>query len=240
MDCFFEAVASVWMCTRAKFMPSLSMNEVASAEESLYMCKNNLSQKIKEFEDIVSVLDKEIIKAKKMNDIPTVRLKLHERKRYCCRIEKTKNGLCMVEKQIDTLQSTELDKVLLNTLKASNNVLKKSGMKVKANEVENVMNELEERIQESSEVNQILGTPIQMNDMFSITEEDENELEPELLQELQQIEAMAADSTMIHSTTSIDPLSITTNDNPSNIITSSATTTQKEKEKGKTPLLDLA
>jgi hypothetical protein len=190
MDCFSEVVATAWMTVRAKFIPSLKINEVATAEESLFLCRNNLMQKIKEYEGTVSVLEKEALKCKQQKDIPSTRSKLQERKRYLVRIDKCKNGLTIIEKQLDTLQSNELDKVLLNTLKVSNNVLKKSVVKVNADEVETMMNELEDRINESSEVTQILGTPMMNNEMFSITEDEELELELEqdLMEDLQSIE----------------------------------------------------
>lgn len=173
MNCFREAVATLWMFSTSKLIPSLQNDEVSTAEESLLLCRNNLQQKRCELEKMVQDIDKMIDKYRKTKDIPNIKLKIHEKKRYVARIEKITNSILIVEKQVDALQSNLLDKAILNSLKLSSHVMKKAGVSVRISEVENVMNELDERIQESSEVSNVLGTPIHENEMFSINEDDE-------------------------------------------------------------------
>ena len=183
MNCFREAVATLWMFSTSKLIPSLQNDEVSTAEESLLLCRNNLQQKRSELEKMVADIDKMIEKYRKTKDVPNIKLKIHEKKRYVSRIEKISNSILIVEKQVDALQSNLLDKAILNSLKLSSNVMKKAGVSVRISEVENVMNELDERIQESSEVSHVLGTPIHENEMFSINEDDE-ELKSILMDEL--------------------------------------------------------
>lgn len=188
MNCFHEMISTMWMFALEKINPSSAVTEIASAEESLHLCKNDLHLKLRELEDLVTSINKDVLRYKQASDIASMRVKLHERKRHLSRIDKIKNNISIVERQIDTLQSNELDKALFNSLKVSNQIMKKSGIKVNVSEVENVMNELDEHIHESSELNQILGTPLQSNDMFSITEDEEDELEADLMQDLEKIE----------------------------------------------------
>jgi hypothetical protein len=176
MNCFREAVATLWMFSLSKLVPSLQNDEISTAEESLLLCRNNLQQKRSEMEKIVAEIDKSIDKLRKTKDIVNIKIKLHEKKRYMGRIEKINNSILTVEKQVDALQSSILDKAILNSLKLSSNVMKKAGMSVRVTEVENVMNELEKHIEESSEVSHVLGTPIHDNEMFAIHEEEDDEL----------------------------------------------------------------
>lgn len=54
----------------------------------------------------------------------------------------------IIDTQLDTIKSTELDKEIMMSLKASSVALKKAGIGVKATEVENVMVELDDHMKE--------------------------------------------------------------------------------------------
>ena len=68
------------------------------------------------------------------------------------RLEKLRGGLALLDKQLDAIRSSELDKELMNSLKASSQAMRKAGIGVDAMEAEKVMNELEDQIQDASEV----------------------------------------------------------------------------------------
>lgn len=83
-----------------------------------------------------------------------------ERKRAVARLEKVRNGLALLDKQLDALRSSELDKELMNSLRASSQAMKRAGIGMDAEEAEKVMNELEDQIHEASEVTNVLATPL--------------------------------------------------------------------------------
>lgn len=76
------------------------------------------------------------------------------------RLEKLRGGLALLDKQLDAIRSSELDKELMNSLKASSQAMRKAGIGVDAEEAEKVMNELEDQIQDASEVTAALSTPL--------------------------------------------------------------------------------
>jgi regulator of replication initiation timing len=75
---------------------------------------------------------------------------------------------------MDALQSTELDRELLQTLVASSAALKKAGVGTGVREAEAVMSELDEQMRESGELTSVLSGPL--------TEDSELDLEEELKQ----------------------------------------------------------
>ena len=97
-----------------------------------------------------------------------------ERKRGVARLEKLRNGLALLDKQLDALRTSELDKELMNSLRASSQAMKRAGIGIGAEEAERVMNELEDQIEDASELTTVLATPL-------ISGADEAELEADLL-----------------------------------------------------------
>ena len=83
-----------------------------------------------------------------------------ERKRGLARLEKLRSGLALLDKQLDALHSNEIDRVLVNSMRASSQAMKKAGIGIDAEEAEKVMNELGDQIQEASEVTSVFSTPI--------------------------------------------------------------------------------
>ena len=157
--------ATILMYFRGKFIPSIQASDIDTAQDSLYHCKNSLMQKERELNEHIKKAHQEALFFKNRNDIARAHSKLQERKRYQSRLEKVTNSLSIVEKQLDTLQNSELDKALLHSLKLSNNIMKKAGISINATEVDNIMNELDTQIHASEELNQVLATPLQSNEM---------------------------------------------------------------------------
>ena len=76
------------------------------------------------------------------------------------RLERMRNGITLVDKQLDALRSSELDKELMRSLRDSSTAMKKAGLGVGVEEAENVMTELDDQIHEASELTSVLATPI--------------------------------------------------------------------------------
>lgn len=66
----------------------------------------------------------------------------------------------IIDTQLDAIKSSELDKEIMISLKASSMALKKAGIGVNATEVENVMSELDDHLREMQDITSVLSTPI--------------------------------------------------------------------------------
>lgn len=173
MNCLYEAMASLWLSSRARFMPAIRVDEISLAEEGLVTCRNNYENKRLELERNIVSLERDIELARSRKDNQRIRAKVIERKRLQTSLQKINNYVQVVDRQIETLQSNELDKELLQSLKMSNKIMKKAGLSINSEEVEHLMNELDERVHETSEMSQILSTPMQSNEMYDIIEDDQ-------------------------------------------------------------------
>ena len=95
-----------------------------------------------------------------------------ERRRALNRLDKLRGGLNLVDSQLDAIKTSELDKEIMVTLKASTVAMKKAGIGVAIKEAESMMGELDEHMREVQEVTTVLGNPL--------TNEDGEDLDAEL------------------------------------------------------------
>jgi len=153
--------------------------QVFTAQDNLEQCKRTMELREKELQENILKLAKEAVAKNKAGDKPAARLKLKERERFMKRLEKLRNSMNIIDVQLDAIRSSELDKEIMLSLKASTVAMKKAGISVNATEVENVMSELDDHVREMQDVTSILATPISGGMVNSMTE-DEEELDQEL------------------------------------------------------------
>ena len=111
----------------------------------------------------------------------TARSKLLERKRVQKRLERLRHGLDLVDAQIDAIKTSELDKEIMLTLKASTSAMRKAGINLGVQEVETVISELDEQIREVQDVTSALSNPlVGGGQALSYTSIEEAELDAEL------------------------------------------------------------
>ena len=175
MNCLLEAVASMWLMSRRAVgiqMPVCDDDE--SVREGLVGCRQSLESREVELVEGCKRLGREALRRRQQGDLAGAKLKLVERRRVAKRLEKLRNSLVLVDAQMDALQSTELDRELLQTLVASSAALKKAGVGTGVREAEAVMSELDDQKRESGELTSVLSG--------SFTDESEFDLEEELNQ----------------------------------------------------------
>ena len=118
-------------------------------------------------------LARDALRRKQQGDLAGAKAKLLERKRAMKRLEKLRNSMSLVDAQLDALQTTELDKELMQTLLASSAALKKAGVGKGVKEAEAVMTELDEQMRESGELTSVLSGQLQEESEFDLEEEFE-------------------------------------------------------------------
>jgi hypothetical protein len=83
-----------------------------------------------------------------------------ERRRTQAHLEKLRHGISLLDKQLDALRASELDKELMSSLRASSQAMRQAGIGAGVQEAESVMTELDEHIREASELTSVLATPL--------------------------------------------------------------------------------
>lgn len=174
MDCLLETVASGYMFVRSRLVPQVE-SELCSAEEHLQECRANLSAREGELSKTCVRLGRDALRRKRTGDPEGSRMCVRERKQVLLRLEKVRNSLALVDKQLEALRSSEMDKEIMLSLKMSSDAMKKAGIAVGVEEAEKVINELEDRLEDASEVTNLLSAPLMYADGV-----DELDLEAEL------------------------------------------------------------
>jgi hypothetical protein len=182
MNCLYETVAEAYMRVRSRFVPAIH-DDLGEAEESLEACRANLASKEREAAAQCAACTRAAIARRKAGDVGGAKFHLQakkslfrfcrllkrnfyrrffpqERKRAVARLEKVRNGMALLDKQLDALRSSTIDKELMNSLRASSQAMKRAGIGMDAEEAEKVMNDLEDQIHEASEVTNVLATPL--------------------------------------------------------------------------------
>jgi hypothetical protein len=176
----------MWLLTRRRLVPEPIEEEVMTAQDGLEQCRKNMKEREAELKELVAKLGQEVIASRRANDIPTAKSKFLERKRAQKRLDRLRNGIELVDSQLDAIRTSELDKEIMMTLKASTNAMRKAGIGVAVQDIENVMIELDEHIREVHDVTSALSNPLNVNDMADVDLEAEiNEMMREDMEDVE-------------------------------------------------------
>ena len=160
MNCLLEAVASLWLSARRQVVTEHVEEEVMTAQEGLEQCRRNMEGREHELQAVIQRLGEEALAKKREGDVATARAKLVERRRCGKRLERLRHGLELVDSQLDAIKTSELDKEIMLTLKASTAAMRKAGINLGVQEVESVMTELDEQMREVQDITSVLATPM--------------------------------------------------------------------------------
>lgn len=185
----------MWLAGRRRVMTEPPEEEVMTAQEGLEQCRRNMEARERELQGLMHRLGEEAIVKRRAGDALTARSKLLERKRVQKRLERLRHGLDLVDSQLDAIKTSELDKEIMLTLKASTSAMKKAGITLGVQEVENVMSELDEQMREVQDVTSALSNPLIMANAQAVGGGSCSLEEAELDAELELLEAMGQDYT---------------------------------------------
>jgi Snf7 len=159
MNCLYEAVAGAYVRARCRVLPPPD-DDLGDAEENLESCRAGLAAREAALGRQADKLGKAAADKKRQGDLSGARFALVERKRVVARLEKIRNGIGLLDKQLDALRASELDKQLMDSLKRSSQAMRKAGIGQGLEEAESVMNELDDQMREASELTTVLATPL--------------------------------------------------------------------------------
>lgn len=160
MNCLLEAAASLWLGARRRVMTEPPEEEVVTAQEGLEQCRRNMEARERELLGLVDRLTEEALAKRRAGDALAARSKILERRRVQKRLERLRHGLDLVDTQLDAIKTSELDKEIMLTLKASTNAMRKAGITLGVQEVENVMSEMDEQMREVQDITEVLSNPL--------------------------------------------------------------------------------
>ena len=177
MNCFLETIASIY------FMGWEAVGRAApddddSVQEGLEGCRMSLEAKEAGLEESMNRLGRDALRRKHSGDMKGAQMKLLERRRVLKRLEKLRSSITLIDTQLDALQSTELDRELMQSLLASSAALKRAGVEKGVKEAEAVMVELDEHMKESSKFTDVLSSSIgedidiDLDEEFSLLESE--------------------------------------------------------------------
>lgn len=178
MNCLLEAMASVYLTARARLMADPVEDEVYSAQDNLENCRRTMEGRELEFLEESRKLGNAALAYKRAGNLAGARTRILERRRVIRRLEKLRSGMTLVDAQLDAIRSSELDREIMLTLKASSSAMKKAGIGAEAINVEQVMGELDETMRETQEISHALAVPLAYGD-----EDQELDAELEWLEE---------------------------------------------------------
>jgi len=154
--------------------------EVMTAHEGLEQCRRNMEGRERELLSLVGRLSEEAVAKKRAGDVLSARSKLLERRRVQKRLDRLRHGLDLVDAQLDAIKVSELDKEIMLTLKASTSAMRKAGITVGVQEVENVMSEMDEQMREVQDITDVLANPSIGNSHGSLLLPEDADLDAEL------------------------------------------------------------
>ena len=160
MNCLLEAAATLWLGARRRVLTEPPEQEVVTAHEGLEQCRRNMEARERELLGVVDRLNEEALAKRRAGDVLAARNKVMERRRVQKRLERLRHGLDLVDTQLDAIKTSELDKEIMLTLKASTNAMRKAGITLGVQEVENVMSEMDEQMREVQDITEVLSNPL--------------------------------------------------------------------------------
>jgi hypothetical protein len=169
MDCLFEGVAGLYLYVRGRVLPAVEGSDMEEACVHLESCKATLLAKERELAAQLESLGREALSRKRVGDKVAAKRLVMDRRRISEKVQRTQSCLSVVDKQLDALQSRELDKELLKSLQLSNQAMKKIGIQGETEEAEKVMGELDDQIAHSVELTNVLATPLDSDQVDSDT-----------------------------------------------------------------------
>jgi hypothetical protein len=198
MNCLLEAMATVWITAKRQVVAEPVIEEVASAYEGLEQCRRNMQGRERELQVHIDRLTSEAITKKHEGDLSQARARIQERRRCTKRLERLRHGLDLVDSQLDAIKTSELDKEIMLTLKASSNAMRKAGIHLGVQEAENVMAEIDEQMRDAQDVTDVLSNPLVtgVGSAPSVTvDEADLDAELDLLEETGRNQATAGSTT---------------------------------------------
>ena len=174
MNCMLEALAGAYLTLRARLLPEPIEAEVYSAQDGLESCRKSMELRELEYLEEARKLGAAALQANRAGNKVMARAKVLERRRVAKRLEKLRNGMSLVDAQIEAIRMSELDREIMESLRASASAMKKAGIGAAVKDAERLLGEMDEQIRDTHDLTSVLAGPL------GPVDEEEAELDLEL------------------------------------------------------------
>lgn len=165
-SCLLDLIAATWVdLYHAAFVSRSSLEQenerirMCAVRKDLDTCYGALQTRETDLQNRVSMLERQAVMYKQGKNVPAARKKMMERARARAQLEKIQNSMLMIDMHKSTIEGTELDLSVLETLKASGDVLRQMGATGNGlRAVEDLVSGLEESMQNAAEITNVLSS----------------------------------------------------------------------------------
>lgn len=158
-DCLIRSVGPIWVqlynvifVSKEELAQENRLIRMNAVEQDLENCLHQLTSKEAELQQAISLTTSAALKKKSAGDLSGAKKKLQERKKHQLQLTRVQNNIAVVETHMDALQGIELNKSVINTLKASGHALKNLNIKGGVDEADRVVMDVDDQLREANEV----------------------------------------------------------------------------------------
>jgi hypothetical protein len=187
LGCLWGVVATTWVeMYHGLFINSGDVqqeNEVmqmSAIKVDLNACLLKLVTKESDLTEKIQLLTIEARTKQRNRDTVGAKRKLTERRRCQEQLVRIANSICIMDSHSNALEGTELNKSILNTIRASGDAIKKLSVKGGMDTVEDIISEVATQMENASDISKILSTGSDHNSMFGSDHFNDTDLEDEL------------------------------------------------------------
>ena len=154
-----EALAGAYLTLRARLLPQPVEAEVYSAQDGLESCRKSMELRELEYLEEARKLGAAALAAKRAGNRVLARTKVLERRRVAKRLDKLRSGLSLVDAQIEAIRMSELDREIMESLRASTSAMKKAGIGAAIKDAEQLLGEMDDQLKDTHDLTSVLAGP---------------------------------------------------------------------------------
>ena len=154
----------------------------SAAQDGLESCRRSMEAREVEYLEEARRLGASALVAKRAGNRVLARTRVLERRRVVKRLDKLRNGLSLVDAQIEAIRMSELDREIVESLRASTTAMKKAGIGAAIEDAERLLGDMDEQLKDTQDLTSVLSTPL---NQAATEEEADLDLELEWLEPLE-------------------------------------------------------
>ena len=154
----------------------------SAPQDGLESCRRSMEAREVEYLEEARRLGASALAAKRAGNRGLARTRVLERRRVVKRLDKLRNGLSLVDAQIEAIRMSELDREIVESLRASTTAMKKAGIGAGIEDAERLLGDMDEQLKDTQDLTSVLSTPL---NQAATEEEADLDLELEGLEPLE-------------------------------------------------------
>lgn len=189
MNCLTDAIASWWVPMWTAMVVDKNVLEAQNNEirlslvqQDLSACKERLDFQESEITRKIEDLSREAYRRKTRNDVQGAKRILMKRRSMGVQLNRLQGTMLLIDTHMSTIEGAELDRSILDTLRASGDALKKMGVESGLANAEEIVADVQNQIEAANEMTKVIasGSVSGTMNLFGADFMDDDELQKEL------------------------------------------------------------